>query len=198
MQLTAAQLIFHLLNGKLFSPTATATYNDINFGISSFMTCIEAVIFSLIFQWSFSSGEFKEGKRLDRLGMQPAQRTKTLKAIFDALNLSDIVNGTIVAFELFFGRVKSRYGAARMPQRQQAPRGEDEVHLEPLAGRPNVRGYEYDMPQAPGQSQGQYEGGYGSPPMPKMERRDSYPRRGYGNGGDSPENQPLQYGRQML
>ena len=129
------QLIFHLMNGKLFSPTATATYNDINFGIASFMTCVEALIFSLIFQWAFSSSEYKEGEKLDRLGMGPARRTSTFKAIFDALNLSDIVNGTVVAFELLFVRVKSRYGASKVPQRQRTLGVEDQVHLEPLADR---------------------------------------------------------------
>lgn len=184
------------------------------------MTCIEAVIFSVIFQWSFSSSEFKEGQKLDRLGMAPAQRTKTFKAILDALNLSDIISGTIVAFQLLFMRVQSRYGAAQAPQRQRTLRAEDQVHLEPLTDRRNNRGYGYDMPQESNQSNSQYSAGYSPPPMPlparepspgapgktqfkgdgtrpEFGRQDSYTRRGYPRG-DSPESQPLQQPRPLM
>jgi hypothetical protein len=174
----------------------------------------------MIFQWSFSSSEFKEGEKLDRLGMAPAQRAKTFKAIFDALNLSDIVAGTIVAFQLLFMRVQSRYGAAQGPQRQRTLRAEDQVHLEPLTDRRNIRGYDYDMPQESNQSQSQYSAGYSPSPMPPLARepspsapgktqfkgdgtrpeygrRDSYTKRGYARG-DSPESQPLQQTRPMM
>lgn len=151
----ASQLIFHILNGKLFSPTPTATYNDINFGIASFMTCCEALIFSLIFQWSYSSSEYKQGEKLDRLGKQPVQRQKTFRAILDALNMADIVNGMVVGFELLFTRVQSRYGAARGPQR-------DQTHLEPLTDR---RGLVQESDEYT-----RYNSGYSPPPMPPPAR----------------------------
>ncbi|KAI9661225.1 MAG: hypothetical protein M1821_009552 [Bathelium mastoideum] len=128
-------LIFHILNGKLFSPTATATYNDINFGVPSFMTCIEAVIFSLIFHWSYSAGEYKESRRHDRLGGY-AHRISTFRAVLDAINLSDIVAGTFIAIQLLFMRVKSRYGSSAPPSRQKTMQlEENEMHLEPLSNQ---------------------------------------------------------------
>ncbi|KYG47210.1 hypothetical protein M433DRAFT_86145, partial [Acidomyces richmondensis BFW] len=106
-------LIFGLFNGKLFSPSAKVTYNDINFGIPSFLTCVECIIFSVIFQWSFAAAEYKSSNRLDRYGMnQPAARTKTLRAILDSLNLADIIAGTVVAIRLLFGQMQSRYGSS--------------------------------------------------------------------------------------
>ena len=182
------------------------------------MSCIEAVIFSLIFQWSFSSSEYKEGQKLDRLGSGPAQRTKTFRAIFDALNLSDIVAGTILAFQLLFMRVQSRYGGRGPPQRQRTLRVEDQVHLEPLTDRRNVRAHDPDMPVEM-ESETQYAEGYSPPPLPptardpspgaphgkaqtwradglrpELGRQDSYSRRGYARG-NSPESQPLQQPR---
>ena len=154
------------------------------------MTAIEAIIFSLIFQWAFSSSEYKEGEKLDRLGVAPAQRTKTFKAIFDAMNLSDIIAGTIVAFQLLFVRVQSRYGAAQAPQRQKGLSVEDQVHLEPLSGQRNIRGYDYGMPQEHNPSQSQYG------MRAELGREDYYSRTSYA-GGESPENQPLQQIRPM-
>lgn len=127
------------MNGKLFSPSKKATYNDVNFGIPSFMTCMEAVIFSLIFHWSYSSKEYDEGNRMDRYGMGPARRTSTVRAIFNALNLSDIVIGTIVAIRLLFSRVQSRYGGGEVPQRQRMM--ENGIGMEPLSQNRRMRGY---------------------------------------------------------
>jgi len=170
-----SQIIFHIMNGKLFKPTNTATYNDINFGIPSFMTCIEAVIFSLIFQWSFSSGEYQESRRMDRFGAGPASRTHTLRAALDAINLSDVVAGTFVAFQMLFTRVQSRYGARSAPQRQKASRMEEQVGMEPLSDRSRMRGYsdgsdfgaEYSPPL-----ETEYEGAAGMhvPAMPRSAR----------------------------
>ena len=178
-------------------------------------------MFSLIFHWSFSSTEFKEGEKLDRLGMAPAQRTKTFKAIFDALNLSDIVAGTVLAMQLLFMRVQSRYGGSGPPTRQKTLRVEDQMHLEPLTDRRNFRGSDYGVPHEFDQET-EYAAGYNPPPMPPVARdpspgaphgraqtfraddlrpdlgrRDSYSRRGYARG-DSPENQPLQQTRPMV
>lgn len=216
--LTILQLIFHVLNGKLFSPTDKATYNDINFGIASFMTCIEAVVFSFIFHWSFSSGEYKEGQRTDRLGLGPAQRTSTFRAILDALNLSDIVAGSVLAFQILFMRVKTRYGSSTGgPQRQRTLKTEEQIHLEPRRNYRelgNPSNSEYDT---------QYGGGYSPPPMPPnardpspgaafgraqtfrgdglrpdLARQDSYSRRGYSRNDSPPETQPLRHPQDMI
>ena len=141
--LTDLQIIFHLLNSKVFNPSPKTTYNDINFGIASFMTCMEAVLFALIFTWSFSSSEYKDGRQFDRTGGL-AQRTSTLKAILSALNMSDIVAGSVLAFQLIFMRVRSRYGGRpRGPTRQKTLRAEDQLHLEPLSGRMQQTAYGY-------------------------------------------------------
>ena len=42
---------------------------------------------------------------MDRHGMGPAQRTTISKAIVDALNLSDIVAGVVLAMQLLFSDV---------------------------------------------------------------------------------------------
>lgn len=200
------------MNGKLFSPSKTATYNDINFGIPSFMTCIESVIFSLIFHWSFSSSEYQEGSRLDRFGTGPAARTKSIKAIGDALNLSDIVSGTIVAFQLLFTRVQSRYGAKAPPQRTRTLRMEDQVHLEPLSHQSGSPAYAemahaagMTVPPAPMAARDPSPGG----PMkartfradeilrPSLGRTNSYQRMGYSRNS-SPGDEQAQRPRQML
>lgn len=172
--LTRIQMIFQLMNGKLFNPTATVTYNDVNFGIPAFMTCIEAVIFSLIFQWSFSSGEYAEDRRMDRFGAGPANRTRTLRAVLDALNMSDIVAGTIVAFQLLFMRVKSRYGAREPPQRERGLRAEEQVGMEPLSERSRMRGYsggsDFNAEYTPSEETAYNDGGLGVPSMPRSAR----------------------------
>lgn len=163
------------MNGKLFSPSKTATYNDLNFGVPSFMTCVESVIFSLIFQWSFSSKEFAEGQRMDRLGMGPARRTSTFKAILDALNMSDIVSGTFTAIQLLFTRVSSKYGARSGPQREKMMEGG--VGMEPLSHRNRMRGYsggsEFDDQYSP-PLETEYDGGSHGPAMP-LSARDPSP-----------------------
>ena len=185
------------------------------------MTCIEAVAFSLIFQWAYSSSEYKEGQKQDRLGMGPAQRKSTFRAIFDALNLSDIVAGTFLALQLLFMRVSSRYGG-RNP-RQAGFSRDDQVHLEPLQARRNVRGYDGGIPQSEMEYEQSYPTGYHPPPMPPPARdpspgaaygraqmsedaglRPEYAEREalYGEGkysrGNSPERVPLQQPRDMV
>ncbi|KAK0877209.1 hypothetical protein LTR87_008933 [Friedmanniomyces endolithicus] len=168
-------LIFGLLNGKLFSPSAIITYNDINFGVPAFLTCVEAVVFSLIFHWAYSSKEYQDGHRLNRLG-GVAQRTSTLKAILDALNPSDIIVGTTTAIGLLFTRVQSRYGARSAPQREKLM-GDGNVGMEPLSyriGNSNnshrMRGYSGGSDPNEQQSpplEEQYEGGLYEPAMPR-------------------------------
>ena len=183
------------------------------------MTCIEAVIFSFIFHWSFSSNEYKEGQRIDRFGLGHAQRTTTFKAILDALNMADIISGSVLAFQLLFVRVQSRYGGHSGPQRQKTLRVEDQMHLEPLSDRGNMRPHHESF--GSNYSETEYVGGYSPPPMPPtardpspgapygraqtfrgdglrpdLARSDSYSRKGYSRG-HSPEGQPLQQAREF-
>ncbi|KAK1085598.1 hypothetical protein LTR48_004398 [Friedmanniomyces endolithicus] len=168
-------LIFGLLNGKLFSPSAVITYNDINFGVPAFLTSVEAVVFSLIFHWAYRSKEYQDGHRLNRLG-GVAQRTSTLKAILDALNPSDIIVGTTTAVGLLFTRVQSRYGARSAPQREKLL-GDSNVGMEPLSYRSGnnnnshrMRGYSGGSDPNEQQSpplEEQYEGGLYEPAMPR-------------------------------
>ncbi|TKA71383.1 hypothetical protein B0A55_04027 [Friedmanniomyces simplex] len=187
-------IVFGILNGKLFSPTKHITYNDINFGIPALLTSIESVIFSLIFHWSFSSGEYHEGHRLNQLG-GVALRTSTFKAVLDALNPSDIIIGTTTAIGLLFMRVQSRYGARSAPQREKLM--DDGVGMEPLSYRNNrMRGYsggsEFNEQSPP--LEGQSDGGHYEPAMPRLARDPSPAGRARGQlrpsmGGQ--EYQPL-------
>lgn len=164
-------IIFHLLNGKIFSPTKKATYNDINFGIASFMTCIEAVFFSILMHWSFSSSNYKEGAKMDRLNFGPAQRISTFRAVLNALNPSDIVAGTVIAMRMLFVKVASRYGSSRGSSGGK-PAG---THLEPLAARrQGMRGSTDGSPERD-EYETQYAAGYHAPPMPPHAVRDPSP-----------------------
>lgn len=88
-----------MLNGKLFSPTRLLTYNDINYGMRSFLTILESLTFSLLFHWAYSASEFKD--RADRdMQDQQAPRLGTWRAIRDAIDLSDIANAVWVALGL--------------------------------------------------------------------------------------------------
>lgn len=165
------------MNGKLFNPTKKVTYNDINFGIPAFLTCIESVIFALIFLWSYSSNEYMEGKRMDRMGMA-AHRTSTFRAILNALNLSDIVAGTILAIQLLFMRVQSRYGGSSQPQREKYMG--DNVGMEPLSNRNRMRGYSggsaFDDQYSP-PLESECESNMYEPAMPRTARDPSPPGR---------------------
>ena len=178
------------------------------------MTCIEAVVFSFIFHWAFSSEEYREGQRTDRLGLGPAQRTTTLRAILDALNVSDIVSGSILAFQLLFTRVQSRYGGSsgsRLP-RQRTLRTEDQVHLEPLSNQ--GPGYEntsteygagYSPPSeppmardpSPGAPFGRAQTFRGDGLRPDFARSDSFQRKGFSRS-PSPSGRTAQETRSML
>lgn len=141
---------------------------------------------------------------MNRLGSGPAQRTKTFKAVVDALNVSDIVAGGVLAFQLFFTRVQSRYGGSSGGQQQRLQRlgSDDQVHLEPLTGRQNFRGGQ-DAYMPPDdteyESQTQYPQGYAPPPMPKA-ARDPSPGANYGRNqtlradGLRPEYEPYGQG----
>ena len=125
--------------------------------------------------WSYSSSEYKEGQKIDRYGTGHATRTKTFKAILDALNPSDIIAGSVLAFQMLFMRVKSRYGGSGDHQRLKAMDVQDQVHLEPLTERSrNVHG------QDESEYETEYAAGYNAPPMPPT-ARDPSPGANYGH-----------------
>lgn len=98
--------MFSLLNGKLFSPTRLLTHNDINFGMPAFLTCLETLLFSLIFHWAYSAREFQT--RPHRfLEDQRAPRLGTWRAVRDALDLSDVVNAVWVALKFAWRALKN-------------------------------------------------------------------------------------------
>lgn len=144
------------------------------------MTCMEAVLFSLLMHWSFSSTQYREGSKMDRFNMAPAQRKSTFRAIIDALNVSDIVAGTVIAMAALVGKIASRASGNRATMDNQA------THLEPLSyGRPQVPGRTgYGMrstrdgmfsPEQQGDYETSYAAGYHAPPMPPQAARDPSP-----------------------
>jgi hypothetical protein len=93
------KILFSILNGKIFPTTRILTYNDINYGMPAFMTCLEAVTFSLLFHWSYSAAEFTSRPHR-HLPDTLAPRLETWRAICDALDLSDEANAIWVALGL--------------------------------------------------------------------------------------------------
>lgn len=172
------------------------------------MTCIEAIIFSLLFHWAYSPGEYKEGMRNDRYGTGPAQRTRTFKAIFDALNMSDVIIGTLVAIKLAFQRLSGKLG--QRAGSSYNPRNVDATGMEPLSGQGHAHrgrgfsgGSDFDAGYSPERGE-DYEAGLHQPAMPRAARdpspngrhpayRAEEPRPGYGRSpfGSNTEYQPL-------
>jgi hypothetical protein len=96
------------LNGKTFKPSAKYTYDDIYYGVPMMLTAIEAMLFSFAFHFAFRSRIYHEdelrghgsfGVMGGSKGEGP-RRMKTWRAIFDAMNLTDIVHGIITGFWL--------------------------------------------------------------------------------------------------
>ena len=101
-----------MLNGKLFSPTRLLTYNDINYGMRSFLTILESLTFSLLFHWAYSASEFNI--RSDRyMQDQPAPRMGTWRAVRDAFDLSDIANAIWVGLGLAWRSLVSWWTESR-------------------------------------------------------------------------------------
>ena len=89
------KVLFGLLNGKTFSATAHVTYDDIYYGIPNALTCFEAFLFSVLFLWAFRTNEYHPNRQHTQGHRMPFWR-----AIFNALNLSDLVIGIVTMFRL--------------------------------------------------------------------------------------------------
>lgn len=81
------QIVFNGLRAKLFKPTETVTFNDVNYGVPSFMTCIEAVVFSFVFLWAYSAGEYSA-----EVSAIP-EHAGLSRAILDAVDPRDVLAG---------------------------------------------------------------------------------------------------------
>jgi hypothetical protein len=152
------QFIFGFLNGQIFKPSATLTYDDIYYGIPNVLTCVESFIFSILFIWSFNSNEYHPDNV--RTG---GHKMSTWRAILDAMNLSDIVKGIILMFRLGIsvGPGTPKF-VSKLTQKSKAQKYDDDmVHLEPYSGgRSERRSNESFISQ---DSQKPYsEGGYSS------------------------------------
>lgn len=131
-------IIFGFLNSKLFKPTAALTFDDLYFGMPLLLTAIEATIFSFSFHWAFRSHLYHEDY------VPGHQRMPIWRAIFDAMNLSDIVRATIRAFGLL---INSNSGAIQLgsskfntPSRQRTLQL-DNMGREPLTQQHYGHGY---------------------------------------------------------
>jgi len=103
-------VIFGLLNGQAFTPTAYITYDDLYYGIPAAITCIEAWVFTGLFMWSFSTKEYL----LDSQSNQ-GSRMPFSSAIFNCFNISDIVAGIVLMFDLLMeGRWQPGRSGGRM------------------------------------------------------------------------------------
>jgi hypothetical protein len=190
-------IIFGFLNSKLFKPTATLTFDDLYFGMPLLLTAIEATIFSFTFHWAFRSRLYHEDYR-------PGEpRMSTFRAIFDALNLSDIVRATIRAFGLLFvsGSGAVQLGGSGFKSRgRQRTTQLDNMGREPLTQQRSA----YDHGYTPSDGSIRYEAP-GYPPPASMQQyslgvppnyqrqRDSYDQGKYGYssvGGRDPSPGP--------
>ncbi|KAF2488685.1 hypothetical protein BU16DRAFT_497207 [Lophium mytilinum] len=109
-----------------FKPTKTLTFDDIYYGIPATLTCLEATIFSFLFHFGFRSRVYHTDTRPD------AYRMPTWRAILDAMNLSDIIRGSIHATVLLTQkRSPTGHGFGQGPKRQRTHEMDD-MAREPL------------------------------------------------------------------
>ncbi|GAB7343861.1 hypothetical protein MBLNU457_1827t1 [Dothideomycetes sp. NU457] len=92
-------LFSFVLKSTPANTSSKVTYDDIYFGIPNLVRCIEGAIISLAYTWAYSAREYKHYK-----SQNPADgtRTRTLRAILSALNLSDIALATLESFHILF------------------------------------------------------------------------------------------------
>jgi len=92
-------LFSFVLKSTPANTSGTVTYDDIYFGVPNLVRCVEGAIISLAYTWAYSAREYKQYK-----SQNPADgtRTRTLRAIFSALNLSDVALATFESFHILF------------------------------------------------------------------------------------------------
>ncbi|KIX99286.1 uncharacterized protein Z520_04862 [Fonsecaea multimorphosa CBS 102226] len=93
VQLLQRIILNALSQSDALNPTESLSYNDLNLGLNSFLTCMETFIFAVLFVWPFWP-----------------QRTSTnskagvISAALDAVNLGDIFAGIVRAGRLYRGK----------------------------------------------------------------------------------------------
>lgn len=119
------EVIFGFLNGKIFEFSKTMAYDDIYYGVPMTLTSIEAMTFYFAFHFAFRSREYHTDNRPETYWLP------TWRAIFDALNLTDIVHGVILAFHLLVANSSPNGFDGPTPKRQRTSELDD-MSREPL------------------------------------------------------------------
>jgi len=95
-------MIFSILsNHNIIKATKTTNIPDIIFGISGLMVCVECFVFSLVIIWAFPI------KPYTARGQDPEQQTQSrmgfFGALFDVLNITDLIQGVFYILSAFGG-----------------------------------------------------------------------------------------------
>lgn len=80
---------------QVVDTSSSFTYNDIIWGIPSLLTCIEMVIFSVLFWYAYSSSEYSQASK------PKLERMSVGKAVGDVLNPSDLLHGFANMVDVF-------------------------------------------------------------------------------------------------
>ena len=81
------------------SGSSKVTYEDITVGIPALLICIEAAIFMVAFYFIFNAKAYRQSK--EEVG---ASSAGIVRALFDAMNPTDLLRGIRQAFGSFRGR----------------------------------------------------------------------------------------------
>jgi hypothetical protein len=153
-----------------------AQYGDLLYGIPNVLLAAEMVLFSLLFWYAYSAGEYSANA--SAASKSYSQPLNFFRAIFDALNPSDLILGILRAFTLF-GSVRSD-GSRTNSWEGQGGFGQAGGSYEPIGGR---RGRSHQSVNDEGYDMQTF---HGPPPM--------YPEEGYDPTKDRLVGDP-RYGR---
>ncbi|OAP57771.1 hypothetical protein AYL99_08509 [Fonsecaea erecta] len=92
VQLLQRIVINALSQSNVLKPTEHLTYNDLNLGLNSFLTCLETFVFAVLFVWPYWPQKTSTNSRAG-----------VVSAVFHAVNLGDIVTGIFRAVRLYRG-----------------------------------------------------------------------------------------------
>jgi hypothetical protein len=95
-------MIFSILsNHNAIKATRTTNLPDILIGISGLMVCVECLIFSLFVVWAFPLKPYTARGQDPEQQMQP--RMGFFGALFDVLNITDLLRGILFILSAFSG-----------------------------------------------------------------------------------------------
>ncbi|OQU98616.1 hypothetical protein CLAIMM_04373 [Cladophialophora immunda] len=92
VQLVQRIILNALSQTDALEPTKHLSYNDLNIGLNSFLTCIETFVFAILFVWPFWPQRTSANSRAG-----------VVSAVLDAVNLGDIFAGMVRAVRLYRG-----------------------------------------------------------------------------------------------